>query len=64
MKEIVNNVAKLIKVKTIVTVFVMVLFAVEVIRGNIPPDMLNYIVVMVLSFYFGTQTEKGDKALK
>ena len=64
MKEIVNNVAKLIKVKTLVTIVVLVLFAVEVIRGNVPPDMLNYIVVMVISFYFGTQTEKGDKALK
>ncbi len=64
MKEVLSNVAKLIKVKTLVTVAVMVLFAVEVIRGNVPPDMLNYIVVMVISFYFGTQTEKGDKILK
>ena len=64
MKEIVNNVAKLIKVKTLVTVIVMALFAVEVIRGNVTPDMLHYIVVMVIAFYFGTQTEKGDKSLR
>lgn len=64
MKEIVSNVAKLIKVKTIVTVFVMFLFAVEVIRGNIPSDMLHNIVLMVIAFYFGTQTEKGDKTLR
>jgi len=64
MKEIVNNVAKLIKVKTFVTIIVMALFAVEVIRGNVTPDMLHYIVVMVIAFYFGTQSEKGEKTLK
>ncbi|MBE6794924.1 MAG: hypothetical protein E7532_08340 [Ruminococcaceae bacterium] len=64
MKEIVNNVAKLIKVKTLVTIIVMALFAVEVIRGNVTPDMLHYIVVMVIAFYFGTQSEKGEKTLK
>lgn len=64
MKEIVSNVAKLIKVKTLVTIMVMALYAVEVIRGNVTPDMINYIVVMVLSFYFGTQSEKSDKILK
>lgn len=64
MKEIISNVAKLIKVKTLITIAVMALFGLEVIRGNVPPDMLNYIVVMVISFYFGTQTEKGEKALK
>ena len=58
MKEIVNNVAKLIKVKTLVTIIVMALFAVEVVRGNVSPDALNYIVVMVIAFYFGTQFEK------
>lgn len=61
MKEVLSNVAKLIKVKTLVTIVVLVLFAVEVIRGNVPPDMLNYIVVMVISFYFGTQVEKTIK---
>ncbi len=64
MKEIVSNAAKLIKVKTLVTVIVMALFAVEVIRGNVSPDMLHYIVVMVIAFYFGTQTEKGEKTSK
>ena len=61
MKDILSNVAKLIKVKTLVTVIVMALYAVEVIRGNVSPDMLHYIVVMVIAFYFGTQTEKTTK---
>ena len=61
MKEILNNIAKLIKVKTLVTLVVMVLFGVEVIRGNISAEYLNNIVVMVIAFYFGTQTEKTNK---
>ena len=61
MKEILGNVAKLIKVKTLVTIIVMAVFAVEVIRGNISSDYLNNIVVMVIAFYFGTQAEKNNK---
>lgn len=61
MKEILGNLAKLIKVKTLVTIIVMAVFAVEVIRGNISSDYLNNIVVMVIAFYFGTQAEKNNK---
>lgn len=64
MKEILSNIAKLIKVKTLVTIVVMVLFSVEVIRGNIPSEQLNNVVVMVIAFYFGTQSEKAEKILK
>lgn len=62
MEEILTNIAKLIKVKTLVTIVVMVLFAVEVVRGNVSPEYLNNVVIMVIAFYFGTQTEKINKA--
>lgn len=58
MKEILNSIAKLLKVKTLVTIVVMVLFAVEVVRGNISSEYLNNVVIMVIAFYFGTQSEK------
>ncbi len=61
MKEVLENIAKLIKVKTLVTLVVMVLFAVEVVRGNVSSEYLNNIVVMVIAFYFGTQSEKIGK---
>lgn len=61
MKEILENIAKLIKVKTFVTIVVMVLFSIEVVRGNISCEYLNNIAVMVIAFYFGTQTEKSNK---
>lgn len=50
MKEILTNIASLIKVKTLVTIVVMILFSVEVIRGNISSEYLNNIVIMVVAF--------------
>ena len=56
--EIVKNLAALIKVKTIVTMVVITVFAVLALRGNISPDNAMIIISMVVSFYFGTQSEK------
>ena len=53
-----NNLAKLIKVKTIVTVMVLTVFSVLALRGAIRPDDVMLTVSMVISFYFGTQHEK------
>ena len=53
-----KNIANLIKVKTIVTLLLIVVFAVLALRGNILPDKVTDIVMMVLAFYFGTQHEK------
>lgn len=56
--EILKNLAALIKVKTIVTLIVTAIFAVMALRGTISADNVMIIVSMVVSFYFGTQTEK------
>ena len=58
MKQLIENLANLIKVKTIVTVVVIAIFAVLSIRGDITPDNAMIIISMVVSFYFGTQAEK------
>ena len=58
MTELLNNLASLIKVKTIVTVVVIAVFAVMALTGKIQPDNVMIIVSMVVSFYFGTQAEK------
>ena len=58
-----QNLANLIKVKTIVTLVVVGVFAVLALRGSISPDNVMIIISMVVSFYFGTQHEKQtDKA--
>lgn len=55
---ILENISKLIKVKTIVTLVVMAVFAVLALRGDITSDNAMIIISMVVSFYFGTQAEK------
>lgn len=58
MNEFVLNIAKLFKVKTIVTLVVMTVFTVLSLRGDITPDNAMIIISMVVSFYFGTQAER------
>jgi hypothetical protein len=56
--EILKNFAALVKVKTIVTLVVIAIFAVLSLRGDITPADVKDIVFMVIAFYFGTQAEK------
>ena len=56
--EILKNLAALVKVKTIVTLVVMAVFAALTLRGDITADKAMIIISMVVSFYFGTQAEK------
>ena len=56
--ELLKNIAALIKVKTIVTLVVMAVFVVLSLRGDISADNAMLIVSMVISFYFGTVSEK------
>ena len=58
--EIVSNLAALIKVKTIVTLVVITVFAVLALRGDITADNVMIIVSSVISFYFGTVYEKRE----
>lgn len=61
--DILKNLANLIKVKTIITLVVIMVFAVLAFRGDITPDNVMVIVSTVIAFYFGTQHEsKGNKA--
>lgn len=56
--EILKNFAALIKVKTIVTLVVIAVFAVLALKGAISVDNVMIVTSMVVSFYFGTQHEK------
>lgn len=56
--EILKNIANLIKVKTIVTLVVITIFAVLSLRGDISADNVMIVVSTVIAFYFGTQHEK------
>ena len=59
MKNLLANLANLLKVKTIVTVSVIAVFIVLSLRGFIEPGNVMMIVTAVISFYFGTVTERN-----
>ena len=58
MMKILENIAALIKVKTIVTMVVIAVFAYLALTGSITPDNVMIVVSTVIAFYFGTQHEK------
>lgn len=58
MTELLRNLANLLKVKTIVTMVVMIVFARLAVTGAITADNAMIIISMVVSFYFGTQSKK------
>ena len=60
MKKLTENLANLVKVKTIVTLTVVTVFTVLALRGSITADNVMVIVSMVVSFYFGTQQRKEN----
>ena len=60
MTNFLKNLANLIKVKTIVTFVVLVVFAVLSLRGQISPDNVMIVTSTVIAFYFGTQHERKE----
>ena len=60
MQNFIKNLGNLVKVKTIVTLIVLAIFCVLALRGDISPDNVQTVAVMVVSFYFGTQHEKKE----
>lgn len=60
METLKNNLANMVKVKTLVTMTVIAVFAVLALRGDITSDNVMVIVSTVVAFYFGTQYEKKE----
>lgn len=60
--DILKNLADLIKVKTLVTLAIMLVFIVMSLRGDFQPDAVMNVVLIVIAFYFGTQHEKKAAA--
>ena len=58
MTDFIKNLAALVKVKTLVTLVVIFIWAILALRGDIDPESVMYIVTAVVSFYFGTQFEQ------
>ena len=56
--EFLKNIASLIRVKTIVTLVIIFVFARLALTGVISPDNVMIVISTVIAFYFGTQHEK------
>lgn len=61
MKE---KLAKLINVKSIITILLAIVFSYLSICGDIHPDQFMTIFTVIISFYFGSQTEKNNNNSK
>ena len=62
MNDFLKNLAALLKVKTIVTLIVVIVFAVLALDAKLQPDTVMTIITMVVAFYFGTQSEKNGSS--
>lgn len=61
MKDFITRIAKLIDVKSIMTLSLTIGFLVLVANGLIDGDKFMAIYTMIVGFYFGTQSQKENK---
>lgn len=58
-----ERLAKLINVKSIITILLTIVFSYLSISGDIQPDQFMTIFTVIISFYFGTQAvEKNNNS--
>lgn len=63
MDKIVKRLGNLLSVKSLVTIVATVVFAVLSVRGDITAKDFMSIFIMIIGFYFGTQSQKAQDAL-
>lgn len=59
-----NKLAKLIDVKSIVTLVLTAVFAALSLTNKLSPEQFQTVFTVVISFYFGTQYQKNSKEEK
>ena len=59
-----ENLAKLIKVKTLVTLMLTMVFCYLAIVGTVAAEQFLTIFTVIIAFYFGTQAEKRAQEQK
>lgn len=59
--KIKDKIAKLVDVKSLVTLILTVVFAIQTARGVITSEQFQTIFTTVIAFYFGTQYAKNTK---
>ena len=61
MELLKKRLANLLCVKSILTLILTVVFAHQVIVGNVGEDFFRTIFVMIVTFYFSAQAEKKEE---
>ena len=61
-EKIIKRAAALLSVKSIVTVTLTAVFAALTLRGDVTGQDFLSVFLMVISFYFGTQSQKAQEA--
>jgi len=56
-----ERIAKMIDVKSVVTLILTGVFAVQTVRGKVSGEQFLTVFTVVISFYFGTQYQKNIK---
>ncbi len=62
MDYIKKRAANLVSVKSLVTLILTIVFAVQTCRGMISQDFMT-IYAVIIAFYFGTQSQKMQNAM-
>lgn len=62
-EKIVKRLAALLSVKSLVTLTMTCIFAILAMRGTITGSDFLTVFLMVISFYFGTQSQKIQDAI-
>ena len=63
MDKILKRLSNLISVKSVVTLVLTAIFAIMALRGDVTGKDFLTIFLMVISFYFGTQSQKAQDAI-
>lgn len=63
-EKITKRIATLLSVKSIVTIALTAVFTVLALRGDVTGQDFMTIFLMVISFYFGTQSQKMQEAVE
>ncbi|MDE6664874.1 MAG: hypothetical protein K2K14_01610 [Ruminococcus sp.] len=56
-----QKLAKLIDVKSIVTLFLTFIFGVQTVNGDISTEQFQTVFTTIIAFYFGTQYQKNKE---
>lgn len=63
-KQVLDNIAHLIDVKTIVTFLVVGGYVGMTLSGQTVPEAYSNLTMIIVAFYFGTQTQKAQQLPK